>query len=162
MKLKNESSSKRDVLFALYSFGLQIKASCGIIKKDRFGPDIHQNLCANPAQQQKERGTIMEKKTAKIIGAICGGVLAAAIAPYRIKIDKENRSFEIDALLWSLKKKAGEEKDDYSLELLPLFVGKNDEEVEDDEIFEDEAPELEAETEPEEKTEPEIPVNDEA
>ena len=104
----------------------------------------------------------MEKKTAKIIGAICGGVLAAAIAPYRIKIDKENRSFEIDALLWSLKKKAGEEKDDYSLELLPLFVGKNDEEVEDDEIFEDEALELEAETEPEEKTEPEIPVNDEA
>ena len=65
----------------------------------------------------------MEKKTAKIIGAICGGVLAAAIAPYRIKIDKENRSFEIDALLWSLKKKAGEEKDDYKASCLNVRFG---------------------------------------
>ena len=114
----------------------------------------------------------MEKKTAKIIGAVCGGILAAAIAPYCIKIDKENRSFEIDALLWSLKKKAGEEKDEYTLNLFPLFAGKNDEDTDDDEIFEDETPEAEPEAEAapelideivkEALTEPETAENNEA
>ena len=62
-------------------------------------------------------------RIAKILSAIGGVALAAGLIPYRFRSDKEKGSYEVGGLLWSLKKDRGEEKDNYTVELLP-FIGK--------------------------------------
>ena len=64
------------------------------------------------------------------IGKLIGAALAAGMIPYRVKTDEETGSFEMGALLWTLKKTPGEEKDNYTIELLP-FMGKDEEFPED-------------------------------
>ena len=59
------------------------------------------------------------KKLGKTIGSVCGILLVAGLIPYHFGVE-ENGSFEIDALLWSVKKTPGKEKDTYTVEFLPL------------------------------------------
>ena len=49
--------------------------------------------------------------------------LAAGLVPLYVKRDKEAGSFEVGGLLWSVKKTPGEERDNYTIELLPLLGG---------------------------------------
>ena len=69
------------------------------------------------------------KKLTKTLAIIGGAALAAGLTPYHFKSDKEAGSFEIGALLWALKKTPGEEKDTYTLDLLP-FLNKKEEPAE--------------------------------
>lgn len=64
------------------------------------------------------------KKLAKILSTIGAISLAASIVPYYVRKDEETGTFEIGGLLWSLKKTPGEEKDNYTVELLPFKNGK--------------------------------------
>ena len=43
-----------------------------------------------------------------------------SLIPYRFRKD-EDGSFEVNALLWSVKKAPGEGKDTYTVELLPML-----------------------------------------
>lgn len=61
----------------------------------------------------------------KLFGKALGAAALAALVPYRFQSDKQTGSFELGALLWSLKKKPGEEKDVYTIEFLP-FMGKKE------------------------------------
>ena len=58
------------------------------------------------------------KKFFKIIAA---GVLVAGLTPYRILIDRETGAYELESLLWSMKKSVGKEQNRYVMELLPLI-----------------------------------------
>ena len=49
------------------------------------------------------------KKSVKIISAASAAALAAAIAPFRFKADKETGEFEMGGLLWNMKKVPNEE-----------------------------------------------------
>lgn len=62
----------------------------------------------------------------KLIRKLTLGALAAGMTPYRIQYDKETKGFELNSLLWAVKKTPGEERDKYTIELLPLF-GKKEE-----------------------------------
>ena len=68
-------------------------------------------------------------KITTIIKAI-GIAAIIGMIPYYAKVDEETGSFEVGALLWSFKKVAGEEQDDYVFELLPL-VNMDDEAAEE-------------------------------
>ena len=61
------------------------------------------------------------KKVMKTLFVIGGYCLAASLIPYCFKTDKATGSFEISALLWSVKKAPGEGKDTYTVELLPML-----------------------------------------
>ena len=56
------------------------------------------------------------KKALRIFGI----ALAAGMIPYLVK-KGDDSSFEVRALLWSVKKTPGEGRDNYTLELLPLL-----------------------------------------
>lgn len=60
----------------------------------------------------------------KLIRKLTLGALAAGMTPYRIQYDKETKGFELNSLLWAVKKTPGEERDKYTIELLPLFGAK--------------------------------------
>lgn len=66
------------------------------------------------------------KKLAKILGGVCLGALTAGLIPFRFKRDRESGSFEVGSLLWAVKKTPGEEKDTYTVELLPGIGGKDE------------------------------------
>ncbi len=65
----------------------------------------------------------MEKQD-KSIGRVWLGAIAAGLIPYRIKQDKKTGAFEINSLIWSVKKTPSEESNAYAFELLPLLGGK--------------------------------------
>lgn len=56
----------------------------------------------------------------KIIKAVRLLTLAAMI-PYRFRTLDENGSYEVGALLWSMKKTVGEDSQNYSVEFLPFL-----------------------------------------
>ena len=58
----------------------------------------------------------------KKLGKAVAFALAAGMIPFRFRKDSETGSFEVRSLLWSVKKTAGKEQDNYTVELLP-FVG---------------------------------------
>ena len=58
----------------------------------------------------------------KLTKLLCLSV-AAGMVPFYCKQDKEAGTFEVGGLLWSLKKTPGEERDNYTIELLPLLGG---------------------------------------
>ncbi len=60
------------------------------------------------------------KKAMKTLFVIGGYCLAVSLIPYRFRKD-EDGSFEVNALLWSVKKAPGEGKDTYTVELLPML-----------------------------------------
>ncbi len=57
------------------------------------------------------------KKLKKLLGVAA----LVGLTPYRFRSDRETGSFEVGGLLWSLKKTAGEETDNYTVELLPFM-----------------------------------------
>lgn len=63
------------------------------------------------------------KKATKILKGVGVAALAMGLIPYRIRSDKETGSFEVDALLWSVKKTAGEENDQYDIEVFSKIGG---------------------------------------
>ena len=63
----------------------------------------------------------------KTLGKLIAAALVIGLTPFRFRSDRENGSYEVGGLLWSLKKSAGEEADDYTLELLPFAREKADE-----------------------------------
>lgn len=102
------------------------------------------------------------KKLFKILGGLGAAALAAAVIPYRYASDAESGSYEVGGLLWSLKKSAGPEKDNYTVELFP-GLGKREqpapEEPAAEELAEEEpaAEEAEAEESIEEESKAEEP-----
>lgn len=78
------------------------------------------------------------KSLTKIIGTVTLGALTVSLLPHRFKKDKETGAFELGAVLWSLKKTPGEERDTYTVELLP-FLNKGEDADEDfgEEFFEE-------------------------
>ena len=65
-------------------------------------------------------------KLGKIIGKLTLGALAASVLPYRFQMDRDTGAFEVGSLLWAVKKTPGTERDTYTVELLPLFGGKDE------------------------------------
>lgn len=99
------------------------------------------------------------KGMGKLLGAVGAAALAVVLTPFRFKSDKETGSYEVGALLWSLKKTAGEEKDTYTIELLPTLNKGVKEEVAEEAEGVEEAEEAPAEEVKEPAEEPaEAPV----
>ncbi len=69
-------------------------------------------------------------KLSKILSGIGAAALVASVVPYYFKQDKEAGTFEMGGLLWNLKKTPGEEKANYTLEVLPMLKGKEADEEE--------------------------------
>ena len=67
-------------------------------------------------------------QTGKMIGRVCLGALTASLLPYQICKNKQTGGFRVRALLWSVEKTPGEERDKYTFELLPLAGGRKTEE----------------------------------
>ena len=67
------------------------------------------------------------------IGKIIGLALIAGLVPYKFKKDEETGAFEVGGLLWSVKKTPGEEKDNYTINIIPI-VGNKEEPAEGTEV----------------------------
>ena len=65
------------------------------------------------------------KKLFKILGGLGAAALAAGLIPYRFLSDEDSGSYEVGGLLWSLKKSAGQERDNYTVEFFP-GLGKHE------------------------------------
>ena len=72
----------------------------------------------------------MKTKT-KILGAL-GALALLGLTPYHYENDEETGSFKIGALLWSLRKDVGEEKDTYTIYFLPFLNEAEEEPVQDE------------------------------
>ena len=59
------------------------------------------------------------KKLFKILGGLGAAALAAGLIPCRFISDEDSGSYEVGGLLWSLKKSAGQERDNYTVEFFP-------------------------------------------